>query len=279
VNELDYTKALMLGVVQGLTEFLPVSSSGHLVICQQIFGMKGDSPSMLLFDVLTHVGTLMAVVIVFAATFARFARTLLAEASGAAGGRGSAWRIAGLAVLACVPTAVIGFAFKDRFEAAFDSLTATGIGLLITGALLFTTGRLPRPRRGWRQFGWWRAALIGIAQGAAILPGISRSGATIAVALMLGVRRRWAAEFSFLIAVPAIIGAGLIKIAEATQLPADTLDALPWGPIVVGSVAALVVGAAALLVLIHLVVRNRLQLFAVYCWPLAASVLIWAGLR
>ena len=279
MNELDYTKALILGVVQGLTEFLPISSSGHLVIGQQLFGMKGDTPAMLLFDVLTHVGTLAAVIVVFCATFARFASRLVAEATGASGSRSVAWSIAGLALLACVPTAVIGFAFKDRFEAAFNSLTTTGIGLLITGTLLFATGRFPRPRRGWRRIGWWRAVLVGIAQGAAIMPGISRSGATIAVALMLGVKRRWAAEFSFLIAVPPIFGAGVIKLREATHLPSKALEAIPWGPIAAGAAVAFVVGIGALLLLIRVVIRDKLRHFAGYCWPLGAAVLVWAALR
>jgi len=193
VNELNYLQALILGVVQGLTEFLPISSSGHLAITQRLMHLDADSQAMLLFDVASHLGTLLAVIYVFAGTFRRYVQRLFAESRSSFVGRRIAWPIAGLGVCASVPTALIGLVFKDPLEAAFDKPIWIGVGLLLTGTLLFVTGKIPRPRRGWRRFGVGRALLVGIAQGAAIMPGVSRSGSTICVAMLAGFRRRWAA--------------------------------------------------------------------------------------
>lgn len=275
MNELDFPKALLLGLIQGLTEFLPVSSSGHLVIIQQLFGLKGDAPGMLLFDIATHVGTLLAVMVVFAATFRRFLVKLVSEFKSPLAGRKTALLVTWLGVVACVPTAAIGLGFKDSFEEAFDSPATAGVGLLLTGTLLFVTGLLPRPRRGWRRMGWWRAGLIGLAQGCAILPGISRSGSTICTAMAVGVKRRWAAEFSFFIVVPPIIGAAAIKLRETMSLPADQLQSIPWGPIVIGSLVAFISGVLALRILLTIIIRDKLHHFCYYCWVLGIGVLAW----
>lgn len=273
--QLDYPKALLLGLIQGLTEFLPISSSGHLVVAQHLWGLKGDAPAMLLFDVMSHFGTLLAVIIVFAATFRRFFVSLMGECSRRFEGKRTALTVACLGAFACIPTAAIGFGFKDRFEDAFDSPTVAGVGLLLTGTLLFAAGGFQRPRRGWRRMGWWRAGLIGVAQGCAILPGISRSGSTICTALMLGIKRRWATEFSFLIAVPPIVGAGLIKLRDTIRLPVDELEAIPWGPIIVGSAVAFLTGVGALRLLLRIVLRQKLHHFCYYCWVLGICVLAW----
>ncbi|MCP4246158.1 MAG: undecaprenyl-diphosphate phosphatase [bacterium] len=275
MNDLDTIQALVLGIIQGLTEFLPVSSSGHLAIAQRLMHLEADSHSMLLFDVASHLGTLAAVVWVFAGTFRRYLRRLLAERGPDYAGRRIAWRLAGLGVAASIPTALIGLYFKDPFEAAFAKPTWIGVGLLTTGTLLFVTGRLPRPRRGWRQFGVMRALLVGVVQGAAILPGISRSGSTICAAMACGLRRRWAAEFSFFIAVPAICGAALIKLEDTLELSSAELAAVPTVPIAVGALVALVSGVFALRLLLSSVRRGRLQHFCYYCWLLGAIVLVW----
>ncbi len=274
MTELTYLEAVVLGLVQGLTEFLPVSSSGHLAIAQKLFDLPGSSPQMLLFDVLSHTGTLLAVAFVFAGTFKAFAARLIAETRPSFGGKRTGWLVALLGVVACVPTAAIGLGFKDKFEASFDSMPTVGIGLLISGALLFAVGRVPRPRRGWRRIGWWRAVMVGIAQGAAILPGLSRSGSTICTAMMLGFKRRWAAEFSFLIVVPPIVGATLIKLRDTFALPPEQLGDIAWWPLILGSIVALISGVVALRLLLALVIRQKLQHFCWYCWLLGGVVLV-----
>ena len=266
MSELNYLAAILLGAIQGLTEFLPISSSGHLALTQRWLSLEPDSTQMLLFDLLAHCGTLIAVAIVFVAPAKRFARRLIRESSGSWARNRHAWRIVLLAVAATVPTAVIGLAFRDTFEAAFDKPVWIGICLIVTGSLLAVLAGLRRGRRGWKDYHWWEAALIGLAQGMAILPGISRSGATICVAAYCGWRRRWAAQFSFLIAVPAIIGGTLLKIKDALDLPAQQLAAVPTGPVIIGSLVSLVVGVFALKLLLDMVQRAKLHYFALYCW-------------
>lgn len=278
MTELSYASAIILGLIQGLTEFLPVSSSGHLVIAQRLLGLGSDSPAMLLFDVVTHVGTLLAVGIVFAGTFRKFVVRLATETAPGFSGRRSAWIVAGLGMAACAVTGIIGFGFKDAFERSFSSTAGIGGGLLATGTMLFLTGRIPRARRGWRRIGWWRAALVGAAQGIAILPGVSRSGSTICVALFLGMRRQWAAQFSFLIVVPAILGAGAVKLRDTFALPSEQFSAIPWGPITVGAAVSLLSGVLALRVLLAMVIGDRLQHFCYYCWGVGAIVLVWCAL-
>lgn len=273
MNGFDFLKAALLGIIQGLTEFLPVSSSGHLAIAQAWLDLDAASLPMLLFDVFAHLGTLVAVLIVFRRQIILFSRRLRRETSRSFAGDRVAYRIALLAIAACVPTAVIGLAFKDRFEEAFGNQMWIGVALACTGAILFVTRWLPRPKRGWRRFTWWQAGLVGIAQGIAIMPGISRSGATICVALMLGLRRRWAGEFSFLIAVPAILGATVLKIVDSFQSVAVDGQSIGWGPIAVGGLLSFVTGVAALMCLLAVVRRARLHYFAIYCWLISAGIL------
>jgi undecaprenyl-diphosphatase len=163
------------------------------------------------------------------------------------------------------------------FERAFGEPVWIGVALLITGGLLILTVGVRRPSRGWTQFHWWHAALVGVAQGFAIMPGISRSGATICTALYCGLRRRWAAQFSFLIAAPAILGATAITARSAFDLPAQRLEAVAWGPVVVGSVVSAAVGVAALSILLTAVQRAKLHYFAWYCWLLGGLVVAGLG--
>ena len=274
MTELDYLKACLLGLIQGLTEFLPVSSSGHLVIIEKMFHLSGDSPQMLLFVAAVHVGTLAAVLVVFRRPLADFVRRLGAELKPSFEGRRIAMIVAGLAVIACVPTGAMYLIFRNQFEDAFDSPATAAAGLFVTGMVLFGVGRAPRSRRGWRRFGWWRAALVGLAQGCAIMPGISRSGSTICVAMFLGIKRRWAAEFSFLIAAPAIAGAALLGILKVLSLTGDQSSAVPWGPILAGSLVAFMTGVVSLRILLVLVVRNRIHVFCYYCWAVALATIL-----
>ncbi len=178
-----------------------------------------------------------------------------------------------LALVATIPTAVIGLAAKDTFESAFGKPKWIGSALILTGGLLAVIKILPRARRGWRDFRWWQALLVGIAQACAILPGISRSGATICAASYCGLRRRWAVEFSFLIAVPAIVGAALVKLKDTLELSPVLFETIAVGPVVLGSIVSLGTGIIALRVLLDAVRRAKLHYFAIYCWLLGAFLL------
>lgn len=274
MSALSHGEAVILGIVQGLTEFLPVSSSGHLAIVQRWMDLPPESPGMLLFDVLAHLATLIAVLAVFAGPIKRFLRRLTLELTGGSE-RAFAKPVCFHVIVATIVTAGIALPFQSEFEAMFDQPRAIGVFLIFTGIILAGQWLVARGRRGWRDLRWWHAGVVGLAQAAAILPGISRSGATICAASWCGLRRRWAAQFSFLIAVPAIAGAAAKKLIDTMQLTPAEWEPIRLGPILVGSFVAGIVGALALLMLLSIVRRGRLYWFSAYCWVL--GVLVLAG--
>jgi undecaprenyl-diphosphatase len=261
---MNYGQAILLGFVQGLTEFLPVSSSGHLVVAQAAVGLA--TPGVVL-EVLLHVATLLAVVIVY--------RERLVELTvGCVRGRAAAWRMVGLLALASVPAAVVGLALQDFFERAFDSLLAVGINFLVTGCILWST-RWAAPSTSEEVPGAVAAGAVGIAQAVAILPGISRSGTTVAAALWFQVRPERAAEFSFLMALPAIAGAAVLELPHLSV----GADGVGWGPLGVGFGAALISGVFAIRFLVALLRRGAFHRFAPYCWGLGLATVAWAVVR
>lgn len=266
MTDLNYFKAAVLGLVQGLTEFLPVSSSAHLALVQRWFELAPQSQTVLFFDLAMHLGTLASMVVIFARPMWRFLGRLVREVSVGWGDRPRAgWRIVALGVVATVPTGVLGLAFKEEFEAAFGRPRWIGVELMVTGALLIAASRVTRGRGRWRDFRMWQAFLVGVAQAVAILPGISRSGSTICTALFFGLRRQWATQFSFLLAFPAILGAAAVSFKDVFEESGGSLGHLPWGAIVVGTLVAAVSGAAALALLIQMVRRAKLHYFSAYC--------------
>ncbi len=260
---LNQLSAILLGLLQGITEFLPVSSSGHLVLAQHLLGL--DEPEML-FDVALHIGTLVAVAAVFWRDLWSMLRGLWARDQEGRQGR----RLLLLVVVGTVPAAVIGLLFKDLFESLFSSVPAVGVALLITGGLLMVTRLAGPASRGLMATGPGRALWVGVFQAMAITPGISRSGSTIAAALLAGMDRDLAARFSFVLSVPAILGALLLQLMHLNQ-------AAPVGlsPLLTGAAVAAVSGFVALKLLIRLVRGGRLHLFAWYCWALGLAALAW----
>lgn len=267
-------EALVLGLVQGLTEFLPVSSSGHLVLCQHLFGLVEPE---LLFDICLHVGTLLAVVVVFYKDLLGLLQTLgrlpaLVRSAGGIGSlfeRNTDFRLLVMIVMGSFPTAVLGLVFASLARQLFSTIWLVGAALLISGTCLWLTRHRKTAGRDIRQMRLRDAFFIGLVQGLAIIPGISRSGTTIAAALYLGVERELAARFSFLLAIPAILGAlviGLDGLAFRGTLPADT--------IVIGSLVAAVAGYTALVILLKIVKQGQLHRFAPYCWVVGALALI-----
>ena len=210
-------EAIFLGVVQGLTEFLPISSSGHLVLFQKLFGLEEGALS---FDILLHFGTLMAVVAVFW-------RDLLAVLKNPFGKMGR------LLIAGSIPTALIGFLFQDFFDRLFASGKTLGAEFLITGIVIWWADSAPRGRKGEREMTYTDALLVGTLQGAAILPALSRSGLTIMGALFRGLDREFAAKYSFLMSVPVILGANLLHLKdlfdESAGAPLQLGAAEWWG--------------------------------------------------
>jgi len=254
----------LLGLVQGLTEFLPVSSSGHLVLAQSLIPTF-QQPGVL-FDTLLHLATLLAVLVFFRRDVWDLCRSL------SPGGDPAMRRVVWLLLLATVPTGLIGVGFKDALEALFHEPRAAAAMLLVTGALLWVSELRRDQHLTLAQIGVPRALAVGLAQGVAIIPGISRSGATIATATLLGVRGEDAARFSFLLSVPAICGAVVLQLKDVSGVPEGA--ALPY---LLGTLAAFISGLVAIRFLLHVIRARRFRWFAVYCWVLGAGYLWFAS--
>ncbi len=261
---MSLVQALILGIVQGATEFIPISSSGHLVLVPWL--LDWPEPG-LVFDTIVHWGTLAAVLAVFwrdiAALASAWVRSLVERSLEAAEAR-----LAWLIVVGTLPAALMGFLWEDFFESLFSSPGGVATLLLVTGAILAVSERLGRRQRSMGDLGWLDSLLIGLAQGLAIAPGISRSGATIALGLLRGVKREAAARYSFLLATPIIFGAGLLQLIKLLQT--EVIGAqLPL--LTVGFLAAALSGYLCIKFLLAYLQRGRLYVFAAYCW-LAGSV-------
>jgi undecaprenyl-diphosphatase len=307
---LSVFEAVLLGVVQGLTEFFPVSSSGHLVIAGSLLGLAVPG---ILFEVAVHVATLLSVVIVYRAR-------LLELVYGAFGrARSSSWPYILKLALASVPAVVVGFVLKDWFEARFDDPVFAGTMILVTGsfvwssrwargianpwpydwlpllvaaaltvragtlvpflavlgieALLFAVARLTGPRQMHAEPTWGGALLIGLAQALAILPGVSRSGSTVLTGLWGRIDPVKAAEFSFLMSIPAIAGAAVLMLPDI-GLVRDQIGVVP---LVAGGIAAGLSGILAITVFVALLRRQNFHVFAYYCWGAAGLYLVYVG--
>jgi undecaprenyl-diphosphatase len=253
-------EAILLGVLQGLTEFLPVSSSGHLVLAERAFGWEGGG---LAFEVSVHLATLLAVLIVLRRDVAGLVRGALDLARLRTAGEDA--RLLLFVAIGTVPAVVVGLLLKDAVEEAFDSPRFAAAGLLVTAAILLSTRWR---RREERPLGAVAAIAIGCAQALAIAPGISRSGSTIAAALLLGIAASRAFTFSFLLSIPAILGATVLELAG------ESLDPGLLRVCLVAGTAAFLSGTLALVVLRGVVQRGRLALFAPYCVAVGILALI-----
>jgi undecaprenyl-diphosphatase len=259
---MSWWNALILGTVQGLTEFLPVSSSGHLVVTEAALGVHVPG---VFVEVALHVATLVAVLIVYW-------RRVVELAVGMLSGTSAAWRSVGLLLLASVPAGVLGVLLNDFFERTFHTLAIVGVDFLVTGVILWSAGRA---RPGDRPEPSAPGALaIGLAQACAIMPGISRSGSTVTAGIWSGVDPVRAAEFSFLMAVPAIAGAAVLHLPDLTHEGM----AVGAGPLALSFVAALASGVFAIRLLVRLLARRAFHHFAPYCLLLGAGTVVWAML-
>lgn len=259
-------QAVVLGALQGLTEFLPVSSSGHLALGQMLFGTKDAG---LTLSVMLHAGTLGATALLVRRVLARATMEGLralrqpSRFKETEGGRDVA-----VVILASIPTAILGLLLRDTVDRWTGSPLAVGVGFLATGALLVSTLRAPRGAREVPT--WLGAVLVGVAQGLAVVPGISRSGSTIAAALWLGVKPQRAFELSMLMSLPAVLGAVILEARHLSELQ-DPVPAL------IGAAVAFLVGLGALLALERVVIAGRFAWFAL--WVVPAALLTFSLLR
>jgi undecaprenyl-diphosphatase len=252
-------EAALLGVVQGLTEFLPVSSDGHLVIVQRLLGIAEKG---IVFEIVVHVATLLSVLLFYRERVSLLVRGVLAL-------RPEALRYTGKLGVATLPAVAATLVLGDFLESQFESARAAAYGLLVTGAVLWTTRRRFAGIRT-EELSWSTAFWMGCAQAIAILPGVSRSGLTLAAALALGVAPLAAAEFSFLMSVAAIAGAAVWTLPDLLASPAGYGEALATG-----AVTALVAGVAAIWFCVRLLRSGHLHWFAYYAWAAGLAMLVW----
>jgi undecaprenyl-diphosphatase len=277
---MDFIQALVLGIVQGLTEFIPVSSSAHLVLAPWVLGWPDPG---LAFDTILHLGTLVGLLVYFwrdipplvAAFFSSLRRRGAWNAQ--PGGRLAEpySRVAWAIVIGSLPAGAIGLAFQDFFERLFSSEFAVGIFLLITALILVVSERLGRRARTIEQITWLDALLIGVAQAAAIAPGLSRSGATIAAGLGRGLRRDDAARFSFLLSIPAIAAAGFLQLLDLVR---DGRLGAELPLMAAGFFTAALSGYLCIRFLLGFLQRGRLYVFAGYCALVGGAVLLVSAL-
>ncbi len=256
-------EALLLGLVQGATEFLPISSSGHLVITEALLGINEGG---LLVEITLHAGTLLAVLLYFRKRITWMVREGFRRDG--EGPEARSWMI--WLVIATIPAAFIGFLFRDTIERLFESPSAALVGLLLTGMILYSTKwSTQQSRRPNGMGGLW----MGFAQALAIFPGLSRSGSTIAIGMWSGIDKADAAEFSFLLSVLAIGGASLLQAVEIAGGSIEPASGM-WVGLLAGFVVAAVSGYAAIALLIGILRKRGLLPFAWYCWAVGAGGLL-----
>lgn len=265
---MDILKVIILGIVQGLTEFLPVSSSGHLVLASEILNFQEEGVA---FEVFVHLGTLLSVLIVFRKDVIKMIlapfQFLSSRFENEETKQYLYWDL--YIIVGTIPAAVIGLSFKSQIEAAFSNILLVIIMLSITGTILLLS-RFVRQKN--QEMTILKSVLIGVAQAFAILPGISRSGSTIVTGIFLGIDKENAARFSFLLAIPAILGASVIKLKDLLSMESYTF---PVSYLVIGAIVSFIAGYFAIIWLLDIVKKGKLEWFAIYCYLLVIASSLW----
>ncbi len=263
-------EALVLAVVQGATEFLPVSSSGHLVLASKLLGLPKLDLGFVIF---THFGTLLAVFVYYWRDFWAMLRALRTWRGEKAADAATSRRLLALLLIGTIPAALIGWQFEELVDRSLGSVWVVGIALLATALLLVLSRRLAGARES-LQTRWQDAIVVGIAQAVAIIPGLSRSGMTICSGLMVGFSRDWAPRFTFLLSAPVILGGTAINAGRLLASPVAAADVECY---LLGMVVAAIVGLLAIHLVVDSVRRGNLLYFGVYCAAIGSTALIAAS--
>lgn len=276
---MDWIDALILGIVQGLAEYLPISSSGHLEIFRQILGLDLSGADALEFDIILHAATVLSTIVVLWREFVPLCTSFFTWK------RDDNFYYVLKILASCIPIAIVGFCFKDFVDSFFEgNLTVVGICLLITAGLLvfayyFRTRRetgLSKPYYKQHGISWLDAIIMGVAQSIAVLPGLSRSGTTIATGISLGARREKVAQFSFFMVIIPILGETLLSVKDL--LAGEGSGAVPTLSLVIGFLASFIVGCVACKWMLEIVKRGKLVWFAYYCVAIGIVCLVWNSL-
>ncbi len=269
---MDILQAIIIGLVQGLTEFLPVSSSAHLIFTQQALGLSDVG---LAFDILLHVGTLVAVVAYFFSDIISMIKGFFLSLIDLKDGkfmeevrRDPYKKLAWLTIIATIPVGIVGVLFNDLVESLFTGITVPAFFLLITGCLLYVSQRMNSGGIDLSNITLKEALIMGCGQALAVMPGLSRSGTTIAAGLFSGLDKEFAAKFSFILSIPAILGAGVFQLKDLSGGNVE-IEAC-----IAGFIVAVISGYLAISVLLKLIREKSLDIFAYYCWIVGAVILV-----
>lgn len=271
---MNILQGIIIGIVQGLTEFLPVSSSAHLIFIQKLLGVE----SSLAFDTFLHLGSLLAVLIFFRADIYKMINAWLLSVEDIIKHRFKEGfyedpykRLAWYVILATIPVGIVGILFESQVDALFaGSLYVPGFFLFVTGTILYLSQRIASGQIDMSHMGWFQSLFMGLGQACAIMPGLSRSGTTIAAGLVAGLDKEFAAKFSFILSIPAIFGAFLVQLKDiGLSMSGD------GAAIILGFVAAFVSGYLAIKWLLDLIQNKSLDIFAFYCW--IVGVIVFMG--
>ncbi len=278
-----YFQAIALGIVQGLTEFIPISSSAHLVIVPWLFGWRSPALTSLPFDVALHIGTLVAVACFFFSDWVRLIGAGFASIAERKIGNDFNRRMAWMLVVGCIPGGIAGAVFEGKIEELFhrpnvpmqgSALIAMAVIIALLAAVLFIVERIAKHRRPLESVSFKDALVIGVAQALAIFPGISRSGATITAGLAMGLQRDVAARFSFLLSAPIIAGAGMKSLLDVCkEIKISSLGAADLALFAIGGVAAAVSGFLCIKLLLRFLQKNSTDVFVYYRWVFAAIII------
>ncbi|PHS34302.1 MAG: undecaprenyl-diphosphatase [Alkaliphilus sp.] len=269
-------KAIILGIIQGLTEFLPVSSSGHLAFTQALLGVPEDKVFFLI--VMLHIGTLFSVFFVYYKDICLIIKEFIIMTYEFALGKGfnlnnEHRKLGVMIIVATIPTGLMGIFLGDIFESFYTSQLIIGISLLITGCLLWVAEKTHKGTRTAKDMRWFDAVLVGIFQGFAITPGISRSGATIVGSLLRGFNKELATKFSFLISIPAILGATAL---EAKSIFTSGIGDLTYGILIAGILSSFLAGIFAIRALINFIKKEKLYYFSYYTWTIGFIIIVYS---
>ncbi|MBE6030927.1 MAG: undecaprenyl-diphosphatase UppP [Clostridiales bacterium] len=274
---MTFFEAIILGLVQGLAEFLPISSSGHLALLQYFFGIKGDD--VVTFAVLLHLGTLVSVFIVYWEDIWALIKELGATFKDVFTGKGlrvnanPTRRLGFMIIVATIPTGIIGILGNDLFTSMYSSLISIGIGLLFTGTILILAEKLGAGRKTVKEMKFRDAFIVGMMQGVAIAPGVSRSGSTLVGGLSTGLNREFAVKFAFLISIPSILGSAVLEVPDMLS---EGVDMAMMMPILAGVIVSAISGLVAIKAMIKLVTGKKLYYFSYYTWIVGIAVILYA---
>lgn len=267
---MEWLDALILGIVQGLSEYLPISSSGHLEIFRQILGIQLPGDEILQFDIVVHAATVCSTIVVLRHFFKKLCISFFTFR------RDADFYYVCKVLISCIPIGIVGVFFKDQVESFFgNGLLIVGICLCITAALLCFAHFSPIDNHKRHDIGWWDAFVIGIAQSFAVLPGLSRSGTTIATGIILGDKRDKVAAFSFIMVILPILGECALDVMHIVKRDPGSDSGVGIVALIVGFAAAFLVGCAACKWMINLVKKGKLVWFAVYCVIMGVICIVW----